>query len=410
MTTKIRDIEVTVVQGNFPWVLVKMTADNDMVGYGEAYASDRQEGEGSYLRSMILDILKPRLLGENPLDIERLTTKLALQFNIGPKAYGISAIQVALLDLCGHILNTPAYNLLNGKFRDEIPLYADCHGGHLITAFSDYDVTDRQYYTPQSFAETARRVKKMGYSLLKFDLYPNLPSIAPGGIGPRTELVTSQTYQIPAFLTTPQLDFMASLIRAVREEIGYDTGLAVDLSGYSTVDAIRLGRAMEDLRLSWIEDPVPGNTENVDALREVTQSIRTPTLTGEFALSAAGFREVVMKQAVRIISPDIITLGGPIEAKKAAALADYYYIPTAPHNLASPIGTMATAHVSASLSRFIAQEFHAIDVPFWNNVVKNGERLIEDGVIKLTDKPGLGIEPDERAIAEHLIPGEKPFR
>ena len=194
-------------------------------------------------------------------------------------------------------------------------------------------------------------------------------------------------------------------LRAVREEVGYDTGLAVDLNGYSTVDAIRLGRAMDDLRPAWIEDPVPGNTENVDALREVTQSIKTPTLTGEFALSTAGFREVVMKQAVRIISPDISTLGGPLEAKKA----EYYYMPIAPHNCASPIGTMATAHVSASLSRCIAMEMHAIDVPVWETLVKNGDRLIQNGKITLTDKPGLGIEPDDEAIAKHLVPGEEPF-
>ena len=82
---KIRDVEATAVNGNFPWVLVKITADNDMVGYGEAYAADRQEGEAAYLRKMILDILKPRVLGENPLDVERLTAKLGLFFNIGPR-------------------------------------------------------------------------------------------------------------------------------------------------------------------------------------------------------------------------------------------------------------------------------------------------------------------------------------
>ncbi|HXY82124.1 MAG TPA: mandelate racemase/muconate lactonizing enzyme family protein [Candidatus Saccharimonadales bacterium] len=408
--TKIEDIQVTGVNGNFPWVIVKITAKNGMVGYGEAYAGDRPEGEAAYLRRMILDILKPRLIGENPLDIDRLTSKLGLQFNIGPKAYGISGIQIALLDLSGKVLNTPAYNLLNGKFSDTVRIYADCHGGHLITGFSDYDVDKPEFYTPSSFGENARRIKKMGYTLLKFDLYPNLPSIAPGGSGRRPELVNQQTYQIPPFLTNSQIDFMAGLMRGAREAVGFDVGLAVDLYGYSTVDAIRLGNAMEDLRLAWIEDPVPGNTENVDALREVTRSIRTPTLTGEFALSMTGFREVVQKQAVRIISPDIITLGGPLEAKKAALLADLYYIPTAPHNIASPIGTMATAHLSASLSRCIGMEMHAIDVPVWEKIVKNGNRIIENGEIKLSDKPGLGIEPDEQAIAQNLIPGEQPFR
>ena len=355
--------------------------------------------------------MKPRLIEENPFDIERLTAKLGLQFNVGPKAYAISAIQMALLDLVGHILNTPVYNLLGGKFTDEVRVYADCHGGHLITSWADYDITDRRYYTPEAFAETAKRVKKMGYTILKFDLYPNLAYLAP--VGPsetRPDLVyTPSNYQVPAMLTNGQVDYMASLIRGAREAIGYETGLAVDMNGYMTVDTIRIGRALDPLRLNWIEDPVPGNIENVDALREVTLAVETPTLTGEFALSATGFREVTMKQAVRIVSPDIATLGGPLEARKAALLAEYYYIPSAPHNGASPIGTIATAHVSASLAKSIAIEMHGIDVPVWERVVKNGSSLIQKGIVKMTDKPGLGIEPDERAIAANLVPGEQPF-
>jgi L-alanine-DL-glutamate epimerase-like enolase superfamily enzyme len=380
-----------------------------MVGYGEAYAGDRPEGEGPYVRRMILDILKPRLIGENPLDVDRVTTKLGLQFNIGPKAYGISGIQVALLDLSGKILNTPMYNLLNGKFRDTIPVYADCHGGHLITKFSDYDINKREYYTPESFARTAKRVHRMGYNFLKFDLYPNLPSIAPGEKNPKSELVNQATYQIPAMLTKRQIQYLVSLLSAARAEVGEDVDLAVDLLGYTVNDAIRLGRAMDELNLAWIEDPVPGNTENVDALREVTLAIRTPTLTGELALSAAGFREVVMKQAVRIVSPDVITLGGPLEAKKAAILADLYYMPLAPHNIASPIGTMAIAHTCASIPRCIAMEFHALDVPVWTRVAKNADQIIKDGQIHLSDEPGLGVEPDEKEIAKSLVPGEKPF-
>jgi L-alanine-DL-glutamate epimerase-like enolase superfamily enzyme len=406
---KIKDVEATVVDGNFPWVIVKITASNGMVGYGEAYAGDRPEGEGPYVRRMIVDILRPRLIGENPLDVDRLTTKLGLQFNIGPKAYGISGLQVALLDLSGKILNTPVYNLLNGKFRDTIPVYADCHGGHLITKFSDYDIVKRQYYAPEAFARTAKRVKKMGYKFLKFDLYPNLPNLAPGEDSAKTDVVNQSTYGIPALLSRRQIEYMVSLLRAAREAIGEDTALAVDLLGYTVNDAIRLGHAMEHLNLAWIEDPVPGNTENVDALREVTLAIRTPTLTGELALSVAGFREVVTKQAVRIVSPDVITLGGPLEAKKAAILADLYYMPLAPHNVASPIGTMAIAHTCASIPRCIAMEFHAIDVPVWSRVAKNADDIITDGRIQLSDKPGLGVEPDENGIAKNLVPGERPF-
>lgn len=196
---KIKDVQATVVQGNFHWPLVKITANDETVGYGEAYGGDRPEGEGPYVRKMILDIMKPRLIGEDPFDIERLTAKLGLQFNVGPKAYAISAVQMALLDLVGHILNTPVYNLLGGKFTDEVRVYADCHGGHLITSWADYDISDKRYYTPEAFAETAKRVKKMGYTILKFDLYPNLAYLAP--VGPsetRPDLVyTPSNYQVP---------------------------------------------------------------------------------------------------------------------------------------------------------------------------------------------------------------------
>ena len=200
---------------------------------------------------------------------------------------------------------------------------------------------------------------------------------------------------------------MVSVVAAVREAVGRDVMVAMDCHWkFAVGDAIKLAQAVEPYDLLWLEDPVP--PENIDAQAKVTAATRTPICTGENLYRKHGFRELIEKQAAEIIAPDIPKMGGLLEAKKVADHADTYYIPVAPHNVASPVGTVAAAHVCAAMSNFLVIEFHAHDVPWWADLV-DGEPPIKDGFIHLTEAPGHGLTLNEDVARAHLKPGSSFF-
>ena len=200
---------------------------------------------------------------------------------------------------------------------------------------------------------------------------------------------------------------MVSVTAAVRQAIPKDVMLAVDAHWkFSVNDAIRLAQALEPFDLLWLEDPVP--PENMEAQRHVTHSTRTPICTGENLYRKHGYRELIEKQAARIIAPDIPKMGGLLEAKKVADHADLYYIPIAPHNVASPIGTVAGALVCAAMNNFLVMEYHAHDVPWWADLAEE-DTVIENGFIELNDRPGHGLTLNEAVAREHAKPGHQFF-
>jgi L-alanine-DL-glutamate epimerase-like enolase superfamily enzyme len=175
---------------------------------------------------------------------------------------------------------------------------------------------------------------------------------------------------------------------------------------FSVTDAIKLAQALEPYDLLWLEDPVP--PENIEAQRYVTHSTRTPICTGENLYRKYGYRELIEKQAARIIAPDIPKMGGLLEAKKVADHADTYYIPIAPHNVASPIGTVAAAQVAAAMNNFLVMEYHAHDVPWWADVVQE-PAVITNGFIYLNEAPGHGLTLNEEVARAHAKPGHEFF-
>ena len=200
---------------------------------------------------------------------------------------------------------------------------------------------------------------------------------------------------------------MVDVVRAVREGVGPDIMVAMDAHWkFGVNDAIKLAQALEPFDLLWLEDPVP--PETIEAQRHVTHSTRTPICTGENLYRKHGYRELIEKQAARIIAPDIPKMGGLSEAKKVADHADLYYIPIAPHNVASPIGTVAGAHVCAAMNNFLVMEYHAHDVDWWDGLVE-GEPTIVGGYIHLNDGPGHGLTLNEDVARAHLQPGSSYF-
>jgi L-alanine-DL-glutamate epimerase-like enolase superfamily enzyme len=172
-------------------------------------------------------------------------------------------------------------------------------------------------------------------------------------------------------------------------------------------DVLKVARGVEPYNLLWLEDPTP--PENTDALLRVTQATRTPICTGENLQLRQGFRALLERGAAHVIAPDLQKCGGLLEGKRIAEMADVYYIPVAPHNISSPIGTMAAAHVCAAIPNFTALEFHAQEVPFWQDLaLGHGGPIIDRGYITLPDRPGLGIELNEEVARRYTRPGE-PF-
>jgi len=201
---------------------------------------------------------------------------------------------------------------------------------------------------------------------------------------------------------------MVRWVKHVRESIPKEMELACDMHGrYDAGTAKRVAKELEPFRLLWLEEPVP--PENIDAMVDIRHSTSTPIACGENLYMRWGYRELLHKNAVDIIQPDIQKVGGLSEGRKVANLAQTYYVPVAPHCVVSPIGVMSTAHVCASIPNFLVCEWHWINFPdLWRNWVKEGE-IIQRGYVTVSDQPGIGVEMNEEVARKAQIPGTTWF-
>lgn len=381
-TPAITDVSTLVVDGNFPWTIVTIETDTGVTGIGEAYPSPG-------VHEVITDYLQPVLRDENPLDVERLYNLMRESLSgrgsqSGIATIAISGVELALWDTAGKILDQPVYQLLGGKTREEVPMYADCHAGEgMVDAALDEQPSEA--YEPAAYARAARAAVDDGFELIKFDL--DVPS--------GREIDTLSRH-----FDGPEIEHKRQLVEAVTEEVGDEAEVAVDLHWNFSVEAAeKLCSALEPYDLAWIEDPIP--PENTEAMTQLNQSVEQALLTGENRYGRHGFRDLVEQQSVSFVAPDIPKTGGIAETKKIAELAETYYITLTPHNVGSPVATMAGVHVGATVPNFLSLEFHARDVPWWDDLVDADEPLIEDGTITVPDEPGLGIELDWDVVEKH---------
>ena len=381
---KIVDVKTAAVQGNFEWILVRAYTDDGLIGLGECYWGAGVEA--------VVRRLRPLLVGEDAHNVDWLFQKMVRGMSGAGSTGGtvvaaISGVELALWDLKGKALGTPIYNLLGGRYRERIRVYADCgHGAQP---------------TPASWAERARQTVDDGFTAIKFDI----DNIDPGRFGDPYHVGAArragwlQGQQRP--ISNPEMDLMVSLVGAVREAIGPHIDLAVDCHwNYNTRDVIQLARELEPFKLMWLEDPTP--PDNVEALKRVTDQSPVPICSGENHYTRNGLRSLITTQAVDVVQPDIPKVGGLLEAKKIADLADIYYIPLAAHNVCSPVGTLAICHTCASMRNFTILEFHAQDVAWWDDLVVRDRPAIQDGYMTLPDKPGVGIELNDDVARAHL--------
>ncbi len=388
---KITDLKTAVIQGNFEWILVRVYTDEGIIGMGECYWG---AGVETIVRRM-----KPLLVDEDPHNIDWLYQKMVRGMSGAGSTGGavvaaISGIELALWDIKGQALNTPIYNLLGGRYRERIRVYADCGHGNEPT--------------PASWAEKARQVVANGFTAIKFDIDNVDPEqfVEPYHVGVGKWKGWLQGQQRP--ISRREMDLMINLVGAVREAIGPYIDLAIDCHwNYSPRDVIKLAQELEPFNLMWLEDPTP--PDNIEALKRVTDRSPVPICSGENHYTRHGLRPMITTQAVDIVQPDVPKVGGLLEAKKIADLADIYYIPMAAHNVSSPFATMAACHACAGMRNFIVLEFHGQDVTWWNDLVEGNQPLIQNGYITLPDKPGLGITLNEDVARAHLQAGSTFF-
>jgi len=384
---KITDVGTAVVKGNFNWILVKVYTDEGVTGIGEAYW-----GAG------VVDLIhesKSVIIGEDPLNINKCYERMVRWMSgagslAGATVTAISGIEIALWDLAGKILDTPVCNLFGGKIRSKVKLYVDCHAG--------------EEYTPESYAKEALKVKKEGWEVLKFDI--DIPT--PYSNSDKTGIYEFWHEPYNRCLSRQEINYLGLIVEAIRESVGPEIDLAIDCHWkFPLKDAIDLVNRLEGYDLLWVEDPIP--PENIDAFKELCDSTNVPLATGENFYRIFGFRDLIEKQACRIVTPDIPKMGGLLEARKVFDLASMYYLPVAPHNVCSPVGTLATVQLCAAMPNFLVMEFHARDVSWWDDLIVKDGPLIENGYIKVPERPGLGFELNESVVKKHLVENKNFF-
>ena len=351
------------------WVLIKVKTDEGITGIGEAY-----HGAGVHQIAVDERLTRP-LIGQDPRNVDKLFRDMmgamsASGFYQGAVMSAISGIESALWDITGQAAGVPIWQLLGGKFRDKIRIYNDCHAG--------------ETETPEAYAAKAREVEARGFTAIKFDIDP-LPS---------------RRDRYNRCISNDDIAHYVEIVTAVRESLDSNTDLAIDAHWfYAPVDILKVAHAFEDLDLLWLEDPIP--PENIAAMEGVTKSTRTPICTGENFYTRFGFRDLIETQAADIISPDMAKAGGLLEGRRIADLADMYYIPIAPHNIGSPVQTVANCHVMAAVPNFLVLEFHHLDDRFWEGIVNEGP-LIQEGHIDVPNLPGLGVTLNEELLRNNF--------
>ena len=373
---KIADVKAMTLKGYKQWNYVQIETDEGLTGIGEAHP-------GAGIAEIILQF-KPILVGADPRNIEPLYN-LMIEAASNRYAIGLAAIggiETALWDLLGKSLGVPVYQLLGGKYRDRIRLYADVGHG--------------KGNTPEGWAQRAREGVADGYQAIKFDVDNSANEL-------KQDAVNRE-------LSTAELQKMTSLVAAAREAAGDEIDISIDChSLFSVHSAMKLSQLLEPFDLMFLEDPVPN--DNVEAMAKVSAATSIPICTGEFLFRRDGFRELIQTQACDMLHVDVSGTGGMLEAKKIADLADLYYLPFAAHNITSPIGMTATAHVCAAVRNFIVMElpYHADQVEWrWDLAISN-EPLIQDNAFVVPEQPGLGVEINAKTANEHLMPGSDHF-
>ena len=383
---KITDVKVMFVQAHTQTNFVKIETDAGVTGIGEAYW-------GRGVKDVILGYLRDLVVGEDPLNIEPLFSKmLAREGGAGAQAgvtvTAVSGVEIALWDLAGKLLGVPVCKLLGGKYRDGVRAYWTTYPGDMLSM--------------DSCREFAAKLKNhpFGITAIKADAdnYPR--KYDPQSQEPGHDFVTGN-------LTAKDISRIHTGFGNLREVLGDDIDIAVHNHWeFDWIDALQLARAVAPINPMWLEDPMPPFYS--ESWSKLTAESPVPILTGENLYLRRGFLPFILNSACHILQPDIPKAGGLLESKKIADLAELFEIPVCAHIASTPVGAIASAHCAASIRDFRAQEFSPGRMPpsDWEKFVNYEGGVIRGGKYRILDKPGLGLEINEDFTRTRLMPGE----
>jgi L-alanine-DL-glutamate epimerase-like enolase superfamily enzyme len=405
---RIERITTAVVEANYDWTIVRIESDQGVCGWGEAFCAP---GLTQTIRE-----LASLLEGADARQVEPLVRKLYLataHVSSGGTVYhAISGIEAALWDLAARSLEVPLWQLFGGRFRDRVRIYADCHAGEALTSYSAILVSRRlpwmetpaddfedaepevhwapeettDVYTPEAYVARAEEMADRGFTALKFDL--DLPLLPHEDLYART-------------ISGAQLERQVALAEATVAAVAGRAEVAFDLHWrYAPADALRLACALEHLPLLWLEDPTPA--QDLESIARISERTTTPICTGENLYRLDGFAALIDRGGVDILAPDIQKVGGLSDTRRIAAYGDVHSLPLAPHNISGPIGTLASVHACASIPNFLALEWHAASVPFFDELVTLGRPLSSTATSRFPTARASARSPNSlRAAATH---------
>jgi len=379
---RITDLRVAVVSGApMRCPLIRIDTNQDICGYGEV-----RDGASEKYALM----LKSKLLRQNPCNVERIFKRIRQFGHHGRQGGGVSGVEMALWDLAGKAYGVPVYQMLGGRYRDKVRLYAD---------------------TPDGRVSGLKKRIDQGFTFLKMDCgIKNLWGI-PGALSYPTK--DTNWYGKHPFtsiqLSDKGAELLAERFAEARKEVGLKIPIAADHFGHIGVNScIKLGKALQPYQLAWLEDMVPW--EYTDMLKEIKNAIDVPLLTGEDIYLLKGFKPLIDERAVDMVHPDLATAGGIMETKKIGDYAEQSGIAMAMHFAGTPVSFMANVHCAAATENFVALEHHSVDVDWWEDMVTGIEKpLHTEGFAHVPDGPGLGIELNLDVIKEHLRRGQELF-
>jgi galactonate dehydratase len=372
---KITDVKCGYIRGS---LFVKIFTNQDIYGLGEGVDAIG----GTY---HLVQNLGRRLKNQSPLNPHKIFEDLRRSAHFGGGQSGmyvavLSALETAMWDLTGKAFNMPVYQLLGGKLRDRVRVYCD-------TA-----LYRTEFPTPKDFADAGKEaIKKWNFDALKFDLdYAADPD-------------KKDRYNWTA--SPGELQRMYNQLAAVREAVGPKIDLCVDMHGrYDFATAQAIAKKVEPLNLTWLEEPIPA--ENYAAFKSIAAETNTPIAAGENVYLGYGFKQL-LDNGVDIVMPDLQKCGGLGEGQRIANLANMYYVPFSPHMVASLLGAMACAHVCVTVPNFHLMEWQSYfhTEPMFREIVTFDEaNWVKDSYIRVSEKPGIGVDLNIEAMKKYATP------
>lgn len=358
------------------WLIVRLRTDQGLTGLGEAsdaFGFLNTTRENAARMHTELQRFFGLIQGKSVLEIEGYRQNAFPLAATGGliSATACSAIEQALWDLAGQALGVPAYELFGGKVRDALPVYANINR-----------VT--QPRTPAGFAATAKRALAEGFRAVKGAPFDGFPK--PGA--PATEVRSA-------------VDQGIACVGAMREAIGPDVQLMVDCHSFFDVPLARsVAAKLEQYNLAWYEEPVA--PEHIQQLLEIRQSIRQPMAAGELLFRVKGFEPLCRTRAVRVVMPDVKHCGGLLEMTRIAAMAEADGVEVAPHNPSGPVSTAANVQIGVGMANFRLLELQWGEIG-WRSELITPEEHFENGSIRVSARPGFGIQLNEKLAKAHPV-------